>query len=177
MNRRIAAAAAFLALALPAQALASPPAPSGLTRVGCVTALGGTQLCTPSSGISRPGGGAVSPDGRNVYVPSGTIVGGSTETGSIAAFSRSTALGPDYGALTQLSGGDACVSFNADNANGADLPGCTVIANNGPAGQIYEVVVSPDGKHVYATSRAGKAVIWFTRSTTEGPGFGALASA
>jgi DNA-binding beta-propeller fold protein YncE len=177
MHPRIAAAAALLALAVPVQALATPPAPSGLTRVGCVVAIGGTPLCTPSPGVNRPTGGAVSPDGRNVYVPSGGIVGASTETGSIAAFSRSTATGPGHGALTQLSGGDACVSFNADNTGGADFAGCGVVSNNGPAGQIYELVVSPDGKHVYATSRAGKAIVWFARSTTEGPGFGALAYA
>ncbi|MBJ7348577.1 MAG: cadherin-like domain-containing protein [Thermoleophilaceae bacterium] len=151
--------------------------------------LSGDAGCVGALGIIRPGQMVVSPDGRNLYVASSTIAG-SDETGTIAAFTRSTGAGPTLGALTQLSGANACLSWDADGANGVDDNGnnaatvgdCSPMRppnNTAGAGQMYDVTVSPDGKYVYAiaydtsTTSTGSLLV-FDRSTTEGPAYGAL---
>jgi 6-phosphogluconolactonase (cycloisomerase 2 family) len=83
---------------------------------------------------------ATSPDGAHVYVLSGGADNG------VAAFSRD----PSTGALT-------FVEVEKDNLNMVD-------GINGPS----DVVVSPDGAHVYVTGSLDDAVATFTR----GPGGG-----
>jgi hypothetical protein len=144
------------------------------------TSPAGEPSCKPATGLTRPGGGVVSPDGLNVYVPASSIVGMSTETGEIAEFSRSTAPGPSYGALTQLPAPDNCLSRDPDGVGGSppDDPACSGITGSGTpsqsVGQIFNLAISPDGKNVYATSRGPGTLLVFNRSTTPGPSFGAL---
>jgi DNA-binding beta-propeller fold protein YncE len=113
---------------------------------GCV-ASGGEAGCTPAIGLRGPNSVAVSPDGAEVYVTS-------RNAGSLTVFRRD----PATGALTQLPGGDGCVS-------GAPIPGCAT--GQGLVGPDV-VVVSPDGRNVYAGSFFGNAVAVFTRDAATG---------
>ena len=72
---------------------------------------------------------AISPDGKNAY--------GATWSGSIVVLDRDTSTG----ALTQKNGTDGCL--DATGADGCLTSGIT---------QTQNLVVSADGKHVYATS-------------------------
>jgi DNA-binding beta-propeller fold protein YncE len=181
----IIAVVVLLTAALPV-ASAEALGPSTLTQLpdpdDCVanTSPAGAPACKPADGLTLPGGGAISPDGKSVYVPASSIVGMSTETGMIAEFSRSTASGPSHGALTQLALPNNCVSRDPDGAgpNPPDNPACSGITGSGipsqSVGQIFNLAVSPDGKNVYATSRGPGTLLVFNRSTTPGPSFGAL---
>jgi DNA-binding beta-propeller fold protein YncE len=113
---------------------------------GCVAAKG-EGGCAPAVGLDAPNSVAVSPDGRNVYATS-------RDSSTVTAFARI----PRSGALIQLPGG--CVS-------GPALPGCTV----GRALLAPDVlVVSPDGRNVYAGSFFGNEIAVLNRD----PGSGAL---
>ena len=165
--RAFATLAALAALALPASASAAP-APQHSHRKaskrGTLTQLPGSRGCLADS--SKPSGGcgaaralkgpgpfmgsraiAISPDGENVYVAS-------SKSDAIAIFWRNTRTGK----LTQPKGPVGCIA-----AEGAD--GCaTAVGLDGP----NSVAVSPDGRNVYATSRASNTVSVFRRNRSTG---------
>jgi DNA-binding beta-propeller fold protein YncE len=90
---------------------------------------------------------ALSPDGRNLYVAS-------SRSDALAIFDRNAKAGT----LTQRKGTAGCIA-----ARGAG--GCaTAIGLDGP----NSVAVSPDGKNVYATSRASSALTVFRRNPSNG---------
>jgi DNA-binding beta-propeller fold protein YncE len=104
---------------------------------GCGTVIWGHEL-------ERPAGVIVSPRGGNVYVAAGGAEGG----GAIVAFWRDR----ETGALHALWGRHACIS--------EVLPECS------PGTQIdspRDLVVSPDGKNLYASSYANNAVVELSR--------------
>jgi DNA-binding beta-propeller fold protein YncE len=90
---------------------------------------------------------AVSPDGKNVYVAS-------SGSDAIAIFRRN----PATGGLAQPSGEGACVGAKGE-ANCAPAIGL-----DGP----NSVAVSPDGRNVYATSRASDSISVFQRNRKTG---------
>ena len=90
---------------------------------------------------------AISPDGRNVYVAAST-------SNAIAIFRRNASTGR----LTQPSGAGGCVA--ADGA-GNCAPAAAIEGPN-------SVVVSADGKNVYATSLTSDAVDIFRRHASTG---------
>jgi DNA-binding beta-propeller fold protein YncE len=126
------------------------------TSTGELTQLAGTNNCITSGnpgltgcetegvGLEDAIGVAVSPDGKDVYV----AAGGTEGNGAIASFERD----PSTGALAQLPGEDACIS----TVNASCAPG---VAIAGPE----DLVVSPDGRDVYANSSKKNAVLEFRR--------------
>ena len=111
----------------------------------CVKVPGSNAPCTPGVGLDEAQAVTVSPDGKHVYVAS------SGGAGAVAAFARNQTTG----ALTQ--GPPACVSeAGAHCVDSVGLDGADA------------VTVSPDGKHVYATSSGSDAVAAFARNQTTG---------
>jgi 6-phosphogluconolactonase (cycloisomerase 2 family) len=121
----------------------------GLTQTaGCFSHNGTDGLsgtCAIATPMRRPQTPAVSPDGKNVYVAS-------KKDFTISQFSRD----PGTGALTPLT--PKCLS------NGA-VAGCTTVVG---LDQLYDIVVSPDGKNVYAAAYWSSAVTAFSRDQTTG---------
>ncbi len=93
----------------------------------------GASGCTSDPGTQNPWSVAVSPDGKNVYVSSGTGQ-------DIAEFTRNTSTG----AITPIAGNN-CIS-DAANPNGCQ------VATGGGLLNVVGVDVSPDGDNVYATA-------------------------
>jgi DNA-binding beta-propeller fold protein YncE len=117
-------------------------------KAGCVAAEGGSG-CGTAVGLDGPNSVAVSADGRNVYATS-------RDSSSITAFRRS----PKTGTLVQLPGAEGCLT---------QLPQPTPICGSGRALLGPDVVVvSPDGKNVYAGSFFGNAVAVFSRNPATG---------
>jgi DNA-binding beta-propeller fold protein YncE len=128
------------------------------TATGALTQLSGANNCVTSGstgltgcntekalGLERAIGVIVSPDGKNVYVAAGATNG----KGAIVAFERDAA---EEGALKQLPGTEGCIStFNTNCAPG--------IAIDGPE----SLVISPDGRNVYANSSQNNAVLELRR--------------
>ena len=113
---------------------------------GCVAAKGAGG-CAKAIGLDGPNSVALTPDGRYLYATS-------RGSSSVTAFRRNRSTG----ALSQLRGGAGCVS-------GLPVPGCGVgRALVGPD----VLVVSPDGRNVYAGSFFGNAVAIFARSASTG---------
>jgi hypothetical protein len=138
---------AGLALALMGAASASAAIPGGFKQLpgaaGCVSD-GGASGCTASHDVGGVYRVAISPDGRNAYVPG---FGGS----SLTIFDRDQ----NTGALTQKSGADGCFHAAAATATCRSLPMLSLP---------FDAVVSPDGKSVYVPSYGSSAVIEFDRA-------------
>jgi hypothetical protein len=100
---------------------------------GCVARMPSTRPgCAGGRGIRGASELALSPDGRNLYV-----VSRGPATSGVAAFARDG----ESGALTQLGGDEGCLSTG--------LAGC---ARGRQVTQPQDVVVAPDGTHVYVVS-------------------------
>jgi DNA-binding beta-propeller fold protein YncE len=159
--------AGLAALGLPGGAIAGSAASHGrghpqhlgaLTQLsglrGCLVDRSGPSLdCAKARALKGPGpfmgsrAIALSPNGRSVYVAS-------SRSDAIAVFGRNARTG----ALTQSKGGAGCI-----RAGGAG--GCAkAVGLDGP----NSVAVSPDGRNVYATSRASNAITVFRRNRSTG---------
>ena len=106
---------------------------------GCV-ATGARDDCAVARGISGTTAVTVSPDGKNVYVAG-------PQDSAVAAFKR----GAD-GVLNQLGGASSCIgdNFQCRAADGL--------------GSAFDVLVSPDGKNVYAAGSDDDAIVVFKRN-------------
>jgi DNA-binding beta-propeller fold protein YncE len=152
----------------PASALAAkePPKPvvKARAKLGALTQLAASRGCLVAAGAHRGSCGSaralrgpgpfmgsraitVSADGQNVYVAS-------SKSNAIAIFSRNQKTG----ALTQPKGSGGCIA-----AKGAE--GCAkAIGLDGP----NSVALSPNGKYLYATSRASDSVTAYRRNASTG---------
>jgi DNA-binding beta-propeller fold protein YncE len=111
---------------------------------GCIASRGESG-CASAVGLDGANSVAISADGRNVYATA-------RDSSAVTAFARNRKSGK----LHQLSGG--CLS-------GLPLPGCTA----GDALVAPDVVVvSADGRNVYAGAFFGNAVATFTRDPSTG---------
>jgi DNA-binding beta-propeller fold protein YncE len=128
--------------------VAGPREPAGigeLRPVGCIAADPGQAAgCRKARGMEGAKYGAISPDGRFVYVGA---------SGALAAFSRDLRTG----ALKQLAGVAGCLS--------ASVAGCTKIPHST---LVADLVVSPDGRSVYADVFNGGVVAAFARNPKTG---------
>ncbi|GAB1645804.1 lactonase family protein [Krasilnikovia sp. MM14-A1259] len=109
----------------------------------------GSAGCTMATGIVEGQAVAVSPDGKNVYA-------GSSTSNAVAEFSRNTTTG----SLTQLT------TTNNKCVSNAGITGCTTVT--GALNGVYDVVVSPDGKNLYAVASRSSTVAAFNRDTSTG---------
>ena len=123
--------------------------PTGaLRQLGCITDDGtdgreGTDgACADGNALTSANAITASPDGRHIYTTS--------DAGGIAILAR----GPG-GALTQA----GCVK---------DFAPASVCTDAFAMPRPVAIVVSPDGRHVYATSRGSHAVVIFARDATTG---------
>jgi DNA-binding beta-propeller fold protein YncE len=161
-----AALVALVALLLPLSAFAAniPKHQAPGDRAGTLAQLAGKSGClvdrsahTKGCGTARALKGpgpfmgsraiALSPDGKSAYVAS-------SQSDAIAIFHRD----PRSGALTQPKGPAGCIA-----AKGASHC-ATAIGLDGP----NSVAVSPDGRNVYATSRASNSISVFQRNQKSG---------
>jgi DNA-binding beta-propeller fold protein YncE len=117
-----------------APALGAPPIEALPGTDACVSETGSSGQCVDGKALDGPFAVAVSPDGRNVYVASGTSL-------AVAVFDRQ----PSTGALTQRAGTEGC--WSEDGSGGACSNGRALHGANG-------VAVSPDGLNVYVTAFA-----------------------
>lgn len=129
------------------------------TSTGELTQLASPNNCISSTSASGCGitnaiglehaiGVVVSPEDNDVYV----AAGGEEGDGAIVSFKRESG-----GELVQLGGSEACIS----TSNAECLPGEAI---DGPE----DLVVSPEGKNVYANSYKDNAVIELTRNVSTG---------
>jgi DNA-binding beta-propeller fold protein YncE len=105
---------------------------------GCV-ASGARDGCAKAIGISGAVSVTVAPDGRDVYVAG-------PDNDAVAAFKRGAG-----GRLTQLPGASSC-NGHASFCRAAD-----------GLGSAFDVLVSPDGKNVYAAGSGDDAIVAFKR--------------
>ena len=119
-----------------------------LTSLACITDDGtdgreGTDgACTDGNALTSANAIAASPDGRHVYATS--------DAGGIAILARSR-----DGKLAQA----GCVK---------DFAPASVCTDAFAMPRPVALVVSPDGRHVYATSRGSHAVLVFARDAATG---------
>jgi DNA-binding beta-propeller fold protein YncE len=115
---------------------------------GCISDHGWGDLCQEGNALKDPEGIVVSPDGKSVYLASGT-------SNAVAIFDRDLATG----GLTQKPGSEGCISEAGSKGGcreGKALKGAGGIA------------VSPDGKSVYIASFLSDAVAIFSRDPASG---------
>ena len=120
---------------------------------GCIhhTGSGG---CQDGVGLSFPAGVVVSPDGKSAYVASQ----GSSD--AVVVLNRNTTTGK----LTQPAGLAGCISETGSggiNGGGSCQDGTALDGAR-------DVVISPDGKFVYAVASVSDAITIFDRNTTTG---------
>jgi DNA-binding beta-propeller fold protein YncE len=131
---------------------------------GCLVAPGtasadkGTAGCGVGKGLVGANSVAVSPDGANVYVASGTAgVSVASSFGSVAILRRD----PTTGAVAEVS----CLSSDGtdgrDGASGACTPTPSLLGAHG-------IAVSPDGLTVFVTSSFSGGVVAFARNPATG---------
>jgi DNA-binding beta-propeller fold protein YncE len=146
------------ALGVPKQAARQTPKPGTLTQLagkrGClVDRSSKAGSCGRARALDGPGpfmgsrAIAVSPDAKHVYVAS-------SKSDAIAIFRRDR----QTGTLAQAKKTAGCVA-----ARGAD--GCAAAVG---LDEPNSVAISPDGRNVYATSRAGNSVSTFVRNPKTG---------
>ncbi|MDP9816010.1 lactonase family protein [Spirilliplanes yamanashiensis] len=140
--------AAFRSTGAATSAAFAARASFGLMQTAPCFSRDGSGGCTAAIGVTQGEHVAVSPDGAHVYTASKAL-------SAVAAFTRE----PAGGALTQLASPNACVT------NGS-ITGCTTVVGLG--GGVFDLAVSPDGKHVYATGYTSDAVAAFSRHPTTG---------
>ncbi len=119
----------------------------------CISSEPATKCKTTAVGLNEVSGLALSSDGKNLYAAA-TGSGGSSG-GDIAEFERHTS-GSEEGALTQLSGSNACLTSTG-------VTGCASALDINGSG---ELIVSPDGKNVYANSFVENAILEFSRESS-----------
>lgn len=122
---------------------------------GCMTVDGkdntGATTCAVGRAVPGPYGGAISPDGKSLYIANddGSSIGG-------VAVLR---LNPKTGVATQLAGNAGCIT--GDGSAGGAAGTCT---NGRALGYGYGMSVSPDGKSVYeATDYSADGLAVFRR--------------
>ncbi|BFU46239.1 hypothetical protein KRMM14A1004_44760 [Krasilnikovia sp. MM14-A1004] len=120
----------------------------GLTQTAGCFSHNGSGGCSTATGIEEGENVLVSPDGDHAYVATSV-------SNSIAEFSRNSTTG----ALTQLASPNRCVSDAA-------ITNCTTVA--GQLDGVYDMAISPDGKHLYAVASRSSVVSEFSRNTTTG---------
>jgi DNA-binding beta-propeller fold protein YncE len=117
----------------------------------CASQLETEGLCAPARAINAPDALALSPDGRTLYVASygvSHIVSGNP--GSLAVFARD----PASGRITQAQESSGCLGSDFED-------GCSGARGlDGASG----VVVSADGRHVYATGLQSNSIAAFARA-------------
>lgn len=119
---------------------------------GCTTINGkdntGASTCTAARAVAAPYGGALSPDGENLYISEDT-----KPAGGVAVFSLDSATG----VATQLPALPGCIT--GDGSSNGTAGQCT---NGRALGDGYGMSVSPDGSSLYQatdqSSNAGLAV-------------------
>jgi DNA-binding beta-propeller fold protein YncE len=158
MGPRLVLASFMLTLVAAAPVAAKAPPVGALKQLpgvdGCIVGSGSkARTCATARALAGPGpfvgshAVAVSPDGRNVYVAA-------SDANAVVVFARDASTGR----LTQADGAAGCIALG-----GAD--GCaSATALTGP----NAVVVSPDGRTVYATARGSNAVVAFARDGATG---------
>jgi uncharacterized delta-60 repeat protein len=118
---------------------------------GCISDTGAGP-CTDGHALNEPFGGiAISADGKSLYVASAPAE--LDGTGAVVRLNRNTGTG----ALSQPAGTAGCIS---DDGFGPCADGHALFLTNG-------VVVSPDGKNVYAASNF-EFLVRLNRNTTTG---------
>jgi hypothetical protein len=115
---------------------------------GCMTKDGkdnnGASTCAIGRAVDDPYGGAISPDGRSLYISDY----GSFPVGGVAVF----LLNPATGGTTQLAGTAGCVTTDGSTGYGGPAGKC---ANGRALAYGYGMTVSPDGKSVYQAVDSG----------------------
>jgi DNA-binding beta-propeller fold protein YncE len=128
------------------------PQTGGLSQpqgtAGCISEDGSGGDCQDGRALFGASGVAVGPDGTSVYVAS-------SRSNAVAIFNRD----PQTGGLTQRGGTGGCIS--EDGTGGLCQDGKAL------AGAL-DLVISPDGGSVYATSGQSDAVVSFSRDPATG---------
>ncbi|MDA0159100.1 lactonase family protein [Solirubrobacter ginsenosidimutans] len=145
----VAADDVYVTSTVPGGVAALRSAPSGAlsqaasgARHGCVT-NDGSDGCVQGRALAGAEAVVVAPDGRNVYVAA-------VLAGAIDTFERD----PPTGGLHQLDGTGGCLSY--DGAGGICAQGRLLEG-------VHQLVVSPDGRNLYAASYNRSAVLAFAR--------------
>lgn len=160
-----------LAILVAAGCCAPPPVAGAATELGplsgpegCLVAPGsksteaGTSTCGVGKGLVGASAVAVSPDGKNVYVASGTSgVTAASSWGSVAILKRDTTSG----AISEV----GCLSSDGtdgrDGASGACTPTSSLLGADG-------IAISPDGSTVFVAAGASGSVVAFARDASTG---------